>query len=267
MPGAAHPDILDRRDSINRPVAASLAVHALLFASAAAYNLVGAHIRERWGDPNALGGGSVAITSVSQIPIITAGGAANPVANDTESRVPAAPPKPQAASKRAPAEDADAISLKTRRSKKKQTDIAAARQRYRPSKEERPNQLYSTTGQAMSSPLYGLTTGSGGVGLGPGGMFGTRYGWYERLLRERVARAWRTDDVDPRMQTAPPVIVMFEILRDGSVRNVRLLQRSGNLALDNSAQRSVLQASPFPQLPADYNRDSATVEFWFQLKR
>jgi protein TonB len=266
MPGAAHLDILDQRDSLNRPLAASLVVHALLFASAAAYNLVGERARERWGDPNALGGGGVAITPVSQIPLPTQGGIKNPVANDTESRVPA-PPKAAAAKKRAPADDADAISLKTRRMQKKQADIAASSQRYRPLKEDRPNQLYSATGQAMSSPMYGLTTGSGGVGIGPGGMFGTRYGWYERLLRERVARSWRTDDIDPRMQTAPPVIVVFDIMRDGSVRNVRLLQRSGILALDNSAQRAVLQASPFPQLPADFGRDSATVEFWFQLKR
>ena len=266
MPGAAHPDILERTDSLKTPVAVSVAVHALFFASMAAYTLIGGRLREQWGDPNALGGGSVAISSVSQIPLSTAGGIANPVANDTESRVPA-PPKKEVAWKRAAAEDPEAISLRTRRDKKRQTDVAAASQRYRPSKEDRPNQLYSATGQAMSSPMYGLTTGSGGVGIGPGGAFGTRYGWYERLLRERVARAWRTDDVDPRMQTAPPVVVMFEISRDGAVRNVRLLQRSGNLALDNSAQRAVLQASPFPQLPADYNRDSAMVEFWFQLKR
>jgi protein TonB len=266
MPGGAHPDLLDQRDSLGRPLAASLAVHALLFASAAAYTLLGGHLRERWGDPNALGGGGVAITPVSQIPLPTAGGLKNPVANDTESRVPA-PPRQEAARKRAPADDADAITLKTGRTRKRPTDIAAASQRYRAPREERPNQLYSSTGQAMSSPMYGLTTGSGGVGLGPGGVFGTRYGWYERLLRERVARAWRTDDVDPRLQTAPPVVLTFEILRDGSVRNLRLFQRSGNLALDNSAQRAVLQASPFPQLPADFNRDSATVEFWFQLKR
>jgi TonB family protein len=264
---ASHPDILSQQDSLTRPLAASLAAHALFFASVFAYTVIGPRARELWGDPNALGGGSVAITPVSQIPVITAGGMKNPVANDTESRVPAPPPKPEAARKRQPAEDPDAISLRTAQLKKKQTDIAASRQRYRPLKEERPNQLYSATGQAMSSPMYGLTTGSGGVGVGPGGAFGTRYAWYERLLRERVARAWRTDDVDPRLQTAPHVIVTFEIVRDGSVRNVRLLQRSGNLALDNSAQRAILQAGPFPQLPADYNRDSASVEFWFQLKR
>ncbi|MBI4876472.1 MAG: TonB family protein [Acidobacteria bacterium] len=266
MAGAAHPDILEQLDTLNRPLAASLAAHALLAGSVVAYNFIGAVARERWGDPTALGGGSVAITSVSQIPVVTPGGLQNPVANDTESRVPA-PPRDKAARKRAPAEDPDAISLKTQRLKKKQSDIAASSQRYRASKEEKPNQLYSATGQAMSSPMYGLTTGSGGVGLGPGGVFGTRYGWYERLLRERVARAWRTDDVDPRMQTAPPVIVVFDIFRDGSVRNVRLLQRSGILALDNSAQRAVLQASPLPQLPSDFSRDSASVEFWFQLKR
>lgn len=267
MRNGSHPDILSQEDSLRRPLAASLAAHALFFASMIAYTVIGTRGRELWGDPNALGGGSVAITPVNQIPVITPGGIRNPVANDTESRVPAPPPKPEAARRRAPAEDPDAVSLKTSRLKKKQTDIAAARQRYRSLKEERPNQLYSASGQAMSSPMYGLTTGSGGVGVGPGGAFGIRYAWYERLLRERVARAWRTDDVDPRLQTAPPVVVTFEILRDGSVRNVRLLQRSGNLALDNSAQRAILQASPFPQLPADFNRDSASVEFWFQLKR
>ncbi len=264
---AAHPDILGVPDSLNKPLVLSLAVHTLFFASIYAYNMVERRARELWGDPNALGGGGgVAITPVSQIPIVTPGGIRNPVANDTESRVPA-PPKQDTARRRVRADDPDAISLKTSRQKKRQSDIAASSQRYRALKDERPNQLYSATGQAASSTMYGVTTGSGGVGVGPGGVFGLRYGWYERLLRERVARAWRTDDVDPRIQTAPTVIVVFDIARDGSVRNVRVLQRSGNLALDNSAQRAVLQASPFPQLPADFNRDSASVEFWFQLKR
>lgn len=262
-----HPDILDARDSMSGPVAASVVAHAMLFAAVFAYTLVSGRARELWGDPNALGGGgSVAITVAGPIQLPSAGGVRNPVANDTESRVPA-PPKKEAERRRTTADDADAISLKTSRQKKRQSDIAASTQRYRAQKEERSNQLYSATGQAASSTMYGLTTGSGGVGTGPGGVFGLRYGWYERLLRERVARAWRTDDVDPRIQTAPTVIVMFDIVRDGSVRNVRLMQRSGNLALDNSAQRAVLQASPFPQLPGDFNRDSATVEFWFQLKR
>ena len=73
--------------------------------------------------------------------------------------------------------------------------------------------------------------------------------------------------MDPRLQTAPLVIVTFEILRDGSVRGVRLFQGSGYPTLDHSAQRAIIEASPFPVLPPGFERNSATVEFRFELKR
>jgi protein TonB len=82
-----------------------------------------------------------------------------------------------------------------------------------------------------------------------------------------VAQKWRTDDVDPRVQTAPPVIVTFDILNSGQIRNVRILQASGNRVLDYSAQRAVYDAAPFPPLPQGFERDTAQIEFWFQLKR
>ena len=112
MPGG-HRDILDQRDSLGRPLAGSLVLHGLLFASVAAYSLLLQGARERWGDPNSLGGGGFSVTPVDQIPLPQVGGVANPVANDTESRVPAPPKQDQ--KKRAPAEDPDAISLKTKR--------------------------------------------------------------------------------------------------------------------------------------------------------
>ena len=83
----------------------------------------------------------------------------------------------------------------------------------------------------------------------------------------RNVRRWRTNDVDPRLQTAPPVIVTFRIRRDGSSSDVRLEQSSGNKALDYSAMRAVYEASPFPPLPQAYERSDARIEFWFQLKR
>ena len=103
--------------------------------------------------------------------------------------------------------------------------------------------------------------------MAPGGAFGNRFGYYDQLIREKVARNWRTNEVDPRVQTAPTVIVMFEIMRDGSIRNVRLLQRSGNPQLDNSCQRAIYDSAPFQPLPTGFERNSATIEFWFQLKR
>jgi TonB family protein len=56
-------------------------------------------------------------------------------------------------------------------------------------------------------------------------------------------------------------------MRDGSVKNFRILQRSGNSELDYSVQRAILEASPFPPIPLGYDKDSAHVEFWFELKR
>jgi len=73
--------------------------------------------------------------------------------------------------------------------------------------------------------------------------------------------------VDPRISTAPPVIVIFDILRNGQVRNVTVLQSSGNRALDYSAQRAIFLASPFPPLPAGFEREEARIEIWFHLKR
>jgi protein TonB len=87
------------------------------------------------------------------------------------------------------------------------------------------------------------------------------------LLSERVAQKWRTDSVDARIRTLPPAIVTYEILRNGTVRNVRVVQSSGNALLDNSAQRAIYEAAPFPPLPNGYEGNSAVIEFWFQLKR
>jgi protein TonB len=109
--------------------------------------------------------------------------------------------------------------------------------------------------------------GSGGINVGRGSPFGDRFGYYVDLLRQRVGQKWRTGDVDPRVRTAPPAIVNFYIRRDGTVHSVRLVQTSGNLALDLSAQRAIADAAPFPPLPNGYNSNEVSIEFWFELKR
>jgi protein TonB len=219
--------------------------------------------RELWGNPNSLGGGSVGITPVSQIPLPARGGPVNPLANDTESAVPEPPPAKKQ-TKRVPEPDPTAIAIKGRTKQPSRLQARSAPTRLPAS--EAPNQLYSTTGRALSSPMISQT-GSGGVGMGSGDAFGNRFGYYRTLLEQKVARQWRTAEVDPRLQTAPPVIVTFVIRRDGSTGDVRLEQSSGDKALDYSAERAVREASPFPPLPPGYERNDARIEFWFQLKR
>ena len=265
---AAHVDILEQRDSLKRPLVFSVAAHAALFSSIALYTSLGARRGAfQWGNPRALGGSSVGITAVRQIPLPARSGAANPLANDTESRVPQ-PPKPEVKpARKAPEPEAIAIRGRSKaREEPRPRPRPQATQSYRASP-DRPNQLYSGVGQALSSPMFSQQTGTGGVGMGTGGAFGTRFGYYRDLLERAVAQKWRTEDVDPRLQTAPPVIVTFEILRTGQIHGVRILQGSGNYTLDQSAKRAIVEASPFPPLPQGYERDTAQIEFWFLLKR
>jgi len=189
----------------------------------------------------------------------------NPLANDTESAVPEPPVKAKE-EKRVQTPEPDAIAIKSRNALQRESQAAASKNRFREQQKYSSNQVYSQTGSALASPMIGQT-GAGGVGMGSGSPFGNRFGYYVDILRQKVAQNWKTADVDARLQTAPPVIVTFTILRDGSVRDVRVTQRSGNYVLDNSAQRAVYDASPFPPLPAGYERNEANIEFWFQLRR
>ena len=156
----------------------------------------------------------------------------------------------------------DAIALKSRNPQKKAAPQTT--QKYSPIKEPRPNQVYSSTGQAATSPMFSQAPGGGGVGSGSTSPFGNRFGYYEQLIRDKVARNWRSQDLDASVRN--PVVVTFDILRNGSIQNVRVTRSSGNFGADQSAQRAILLSNPFPPLPAQYEQNVATIEFSFRLQ-
>jgi periplasmic protein TonB len=257
-----HPDILDERERLKHPFFGSVGLHVGIVALTAAYYwAAGAGRTERWGDPNSLGGGAVGITPVDKIPLPQRQGRVNPVANDTESQVPA-PPKPQP--KKAQAPDPDAVALKTKNAKASGKERPSP-QKYTPLRDPKPNQVYSSTGQAVTSPMFSQAPGGGGVGSGSTSPFGYRFAWYEQLLRDTVARNWRSQELDANIRNR--VAVTFDIMRDGAIRNVRVTTPSGNFALDQSAQRAILLSNPLRPLPREFERDVATVEFWFALQQ
>jgi protein TonB len=260
-----HIDILGERESLKRPFLGSIVLHLAIAATLVVYGISGKGRTVLWGDPASISGGSMTVGVVKQVPLPGRAGLVNPLANDTQSSVPQAPPQPKPATKAAEPEP-DAIALKSRSAKKKPSPVPASRNTYRVPGSDRPNQLSSSNGQALVSPMVGMT-GSGGIGVGAGSPFGNRFGYYVDLLRQRVAEKWRTSDVDARIQSAPPVVVTFTIRRNGSVQNVRIVTRSGNPVLDLSAQRAIYDAAPLPPLPAGFERDEATIEFWFELRR
>lgn len=253
-----HRDILDDPEPLKRSLLASVSLHAGVVAAIVGAGWVASGRAEQWGDPKSLGGGTVGITAVSSIPLPRRAGIVNPVANDTESVIPSKPePK-----KTVKAPEPDAIAIKGRNTQKNQSDRIASQQKYRPMP-ERSNQVYSGTGQAAVSPLISPAPGGGGVGSGSQNPFGYGHGAYAALIREKVARNWRREGLDPRLKL-PPAIIVFDLQRDGSVSNARILQSSGHYLLDQSGLRAVLQSSPFQPLPRDLPNSSYTIslEFW-----
>lgn len=261
-----HVDILDERDSLKNSIFGSVVLHAGVFGLIALGTYLQFNKRSvQWGDPNAMGGNAVSVSAVKSIPMPKRTGPVNRVANDTESQVPA-PPKPEP-KKAAPAPDPTAISLKSKRAVEREKPRPTTTGRAAQNREYASNQLTSRTGAAASSPIFAQAPGAGGVGVGTGAPFGSMFGAYAALVRDRVAQHWRTDQVDSRLKTLPAAIVTFEIQRNGSVRNIRVVQSSGNRSLDYSAERAITEASPFQPLPMQYSGSSATVEFYFQLQR
>jgi periplasmic protein TonB len=264
---SARIDTLDHPEALGKWLVGSLVFHLSLVGAMAVFGWWESRPHATFGDLNGGRFGSVAVNVVSTIPLPQRSGPVNPVANDTESRVPEPPPKPKP-KPAAKAPEPDAIPLPSRMAERRPAEPASAPNKFREKQLDQPNQLYNQTGQAVVSPMIGMV-GNGGVNLGSNSPFGQQFGWYANILRDKVGRNWRTTDVDPRLHSLPQAVVTFTIERDGSVPpgSVRVVQRSGNFALDSSAQRAILDSAPFPALPTQYPRNAADVEFTFELRR
>ena len=106
---------------------------------------------------------------------------------------------------------------------------------------------------------YSQTPGEGASGVsiqGQGGAdFATRYGWYIEAVKNRIYGNWQqwTIDAAARASRTMHCAVTFTINRDGSLKDVRISESSGNYSYDNSALRAVLSSSPVTKLPLDYS--------------
>jgi periplasmic protein TonB len=253
-----HADILDQQESLGGPLVQSVLLHVALVGAFVVASISFQHSRQVWGSANTGAGSMVEITPVKSIPLPSRAGHINPVANDTDSQVPQAPkPEPK---KQVKAPD-DAIPLKSRFAKNQPKPQAL--QRYRPEPPAQ-NQVFSHEAPAAVTPLF-QKPGSGGVGVGPNSAFGNQFGAYADLVVRRVTDKWQTTGLAGLR--LPMVVITFDILRDGSVRNPKIAQGSGNGTLDFSALRAVSDAGPFPPLPPNYNGSSTNVELRFQLQQ
>ena len=127
---------------------------------------------------------------------------------------------------------------------------AAARQRLKYGKGGNP---VIPTGDQSATPGGRPAAGVSVPGQG-GGDFATRFGWYIQAAKRRVDPNWDRLSIDPgvRSSTTLHAAVSFDINRDGSIKNVRITQSSGNLSWDNAGLRAIMGSNPLPPLPPDY---------------
>jgi hypothetical protein len=261
----AYVGTLDDREPLGKSFLASVAFHASVVALLTVGTFIHGGSPEHWGDLETASG-SVTVSPVAKIPMVVRTGPVNPVANDTESQVPQPPPQPKPVQPKVKAPEPDAIPLKSSKAppkKARQTEVASGR--YRPYTEPKVNQVYSNTGGAMVSPMMGQP-GAGGAGI-RGTSLGDRFGAYAALVQQRVTEKWNQQDLDAQIRSAPPAIFTFTILRDGTIKDIRLKTTSGNVALDRSGERALYDVGRVDPLPAGYDRDRAEIEYWFVLKR
>ena len=245
-------------NTLGRPFAFSLATHAMM---AGLLVFSGINLIKPFGELKS-SSGSVGVGIVQSIPIPRNEGRLNPLANDTKSIVPQ-DPTPVKLSKQVAVPEPDAVALPGKAPKRKPSPKPVSKALFK-AEEYRANQVYAATPQAANSPKFG-TQGSGGIDIGPSSVLGTRFGAYVDLMRSRISGKWNTADV--RTTPQQKCSVTFTIARDGGVTDVQIGQASGNYLLDNSARRAVMDANPLPALPAGYDRSTATVELWFQVKQ
>lgn len=249
-------DVLDEQDSLRAPFIQSVLLHGGVFGLLVLSTISFRHHVDYWGGPTHAGD-AVSVNSVKSIPLPSRSGRVNPVANDTESQVPQAPkvePKKQV---KVPE---NAIPLKSHTAKEHVKPQSLQKYRPEPIKQ---NQVFSPDAPAVKTPLFNKPGGA--VGLGENNALGSRFGAYADLVAQRVTEKWQTTGLAG--VSAPIVIVTFDIQRDGSIRNAKVVQRSGNTTLDYSALRAVSDAAPFPPLPPGYERNEASVELQFHLQR
>lgn len=257
----AHAEILDEKESLKKPFAASVLFHAGVLGSFALWHVYSLQNKLVIGTSNPGYGNSVAVNPVATIPLPPHRGPVNPVANPTESLVPQHQAEKVQPKQRVPEQPKNAIPLKSRMPDKPVPHDYLL-QKYRP-QELRKNQVTSSQAPAANNPMFMKPGSSAGVGINPNSVVGTQFGGYAQALMEAVARHWNTGGLAG--VKVPVAVVTVDILRDGSIRNPHIVQSSGNATVDYSALRAVSEAAPFPHLPPEYSGSILNVDFQFQL--
>jgi len=284
-------DIYGHREAMAPSLTASVAMHAALLACIVFLPAVLSHGGESWGNngSGSASGGAISAHLVSGIPLPPNPQAKpeNVLANESKG-LSQSIPAPAAKVK----EDEKAIAIPDKQSKvkplKQKTatpeatvpgrDLAKQKPALTTPTRELPretavveNRVPFGAGGPVAGPYTtnfqsGNTAGGMKFGEGGTGSFGNRFGWYTDVVARKVHQAW-ANEVNPSVESAKRVYILFDISKSGTPSNVRIEQSSGIPSLDQSAVRALQRIDTFGPLPPGYSGSYVSVEFWFDYRR
>ena len=106
--------------------------------------------------------------------------------------------------------------------------------------------------------------GDSSAGVQAGGEISLADDWYRSAVSRALYSTWRKPPLAGLRQPLS-VVVGFEIRKDGTVTDLRVIESSGVDALDRTALRAAAEASPLPKHPPTWRGSSMTVECLFEL--
>ena len=256
----------NHRNELKRPLMVSSALHASLLL-ALLISFPQPQRGEVWGGA---GGSAIQVQAVRSLPgvplpsppVVTT----SKVATDSPGLHKA--PAKQPARLEEPAPKATEIPRFGQEPQRRAAPVQRAR-REEPVPPLAPGAIPSNSAGPPALPYTNFQAGgvAGEMSFGGGGAFGSRYPWYVESVQRRISSNWLLATIDPYVAWAPRAVINFEVLRNGAVMNVQMIQSSGVPSVDRSALRAIQDSSPLDRLPSDYRGDKVMVEFWFEFRR
>lgn len=225
------------------------------------------HSGENWGGDTSGGGGAMSATLVSTVPLPHPPVETQSVLATESKGLTQSIPTPEV---QPPADAIPIADKQVKQQKKQPPKPAPPRETKKPVEEAKnndvpfgeggqPSSMYSNSGTS-----FAMGNTKGGISMGAGGDFGTRFSYYVDAVRRKVTENWARYEIDPHTTPGKRTYITFDINRDGSPSNVRVEQTSGIPSLDISATRALQRIDTFGPLPGGYSGNKVSVEFWFE---
>jgi TonB family protein len=132
-----------------------------------------------------------------------------------------------------------------------------------------PNTLAQHGGQPNLPTGYAPTPNNTPNGVqiqgATGGDFAGRHPEYVAAMIRKISQNWNQSTIDPSARGSRSIraTATFTIMRDGSMKDIRIVESSRNASFDNSGLRALYDCDPMPRLPSDYTGSYLTVTFDF----